>query len=453
VERSARSLQLSTVAFALLIDLGFTLLYNFNLWSARTPSVHASVYALFFGLGTAAGFLVARHLAPRRSHLPALLASATAGMGFALWVVLHLSYRLELGLLAHGAGSYGLTVFWYLFVRRFKQHRDRTPGALPIAGMQVSNVVSLLVLSHFLMTANPSGFWVAFAIGVPLLCAVEMKLPIGTAAPLPARRAAAFAALFLAPVLPALLYLTSDAGRVLETGGESELSVMTTNARYGWTDDYRFDPAPYLDWLRAHPADVVGLQEVNKGNFYAGFTDLFQLYRARVPGHAVYGDANFGFGNALFTRLRLRESRVVAYRDSDMIRRSFVWALLEYRGREIEVYVTHLSHLPHPNPVRQAQVAELVERLGASGRPWILMGDLNAHPDDPEITGLLQVAHPVFGERPELLSELTHPAAAPRERIDYVLFSAHFDLLDQEVLDHDGASDHRPIRSVLRLVR
>jgi endonuclease/exonuclease/phosphatase family metal-dependent hydrolase len=452
-ERADRSLQVSTIAFALLIDVGFALLYNFNLWSASTPWAHASVYAFSFGLGTAGGFLVARHLAPRRSSLPLLLASGAAAMGLGLYVVLHLSYRLDLGLLAHAAGCYGLTVFWVLFVRRFKHHLDRKPGALPIAGMQASNLISLMVLTHFLMTAIPSGFWLAFGIGVPLLAAVEVRMPIREGAPLSTRRATAWLALFLVPMLPALFYLTSPGRVVPQAIREPNLSVMTTNARYGWTDDYRFEPEPYLRWLQGRPADIIGMQEVNKGNFYASFADLFQYYRARLPGDAIYGDASFGFGNALFTSLELRESRIVAFREGDMIRRSFVWALVEHRGREIEVFVTHLSHLPHPNPVRQAQVAELIEWLQRSERPWILMGDLNARPDAPEIAALLEVAHPVFRERSELLAELTHPSIQPKERIDYVFFSPHFDLVEQEVLDHGGTTDHRPVRSVLKLVR
>jgi endonuclease/exonuclease/phosphatase family metal-dependent hydrolase len=40
-----------------------------------------------------------------------------------------------------------------------------------------------------------------------------------------------------------------------------------------------------------------------------------------------------------------------------------------------------------------------------------------------------------------------------REGIDYVFFSEHFDLVDQEVLDNRGTTDHRPVRSVLKLVR
>jgi len=447
VEKPVPSLQLSTVGFVLLLDVGLVLLCNINLWSAKTPAVHASVYICSFGLGAAAGFLDSWCRSTGRS----LLATAAAGMGFALFVVLQLSYGIRLGLFAHFCGCYGLTVFCALFVRRFKRDLDTRPGALPIAGLQVGSTLALLAFGAFLLTANPASFWAAFGIGMALLCAVEMRRPIEAAAGVPFRRALAWSSLFLVAMLPVVLYQAEDAEP--PTADVPELTVMTTNARYGWTDDYRFDPDPYVRWLQGHPAAIIGMQEVNKGSFYGGFTDVFEYYRTRLPGRAIYGDANFGFGNALFTGLEIVDSRVTAFASNAMIRRSFIWALVKYGGREIEVFVAHLAYLPHPNEIRQSQVRELVERLARTERPWILMGDMNALPDDPEIAAFAEVAHPVFRERLDLFAENTYPSARPRVRLDYVFFSNHFDLVDQTVLDNRGAADHRPIRSVLRLAR
>jgi endonuclease/exonuclease/phosphatase family metal-dependent hydrolase len=452
-ERADISLQLSTVAFVLLVDVCIAMIFNFALWSARTPSVHASVYSLSFGVGALAGFLAARQLAHRPRLLPLALGTGAAGLACGLLVVLRPSYTLALGLLAHAAGCYGLAVFWYLFARRFGDHAGRRPGVLPLAGLQVSNLASLAILAHFLTTAGPTGFWLAFGLGIPLICAVELARPLRVTASPRGRLAPAWLAALLLPAIGTLFYLLPSDQGAAPRAAERPLSVLTTNVRYGWTDDYRFEPDRHLRWLEEHPADVVGMQEVNRGNFYGAFTDLYQYYRARLPGVAVYGDASFGFGNALLTRLPIQEWRVVPYRQHDMIRRSFTWARLDCGGRDVEVFVTHVSHHPHPNPIRQAQVAELLRWIGASERPWILMGDMNAQPDEPEIQALLEVAHPVLRERPELLSAPTHPALEPTQRLDYVFFSEHFDLLEQQVLDVRGSSDHRPVYVVLRLVR
>jgi endonuclease/exonuclease/phosphatase family metal-dependent hydrolase len=136
-----------------------------------------------------------------------------------------------------------------------------------------------------------------------------------------------------------------------------------------------------------------------------------------------------------------------------MMQRSFVWTLLDYNDMEIEVYVTHVSHLPHPNKIRQAQVAELVDCIGRSNRPWILMGDLNAQPHEPEIVELLKLSNPVFTQKPELLEALSHDSLEPTMRIDYIFFSEHFELVEQKVLDNQGTSDHRPVLARLKLNR
>ena len=79
------------------------------------------------------------------------------------------------------------------------------------------------------------------------------------------------------------------------------------------------------------------------------------------------------------------------------------------------------------------------------------MGDFNAMPSGPEIAAVMAISSPVFARRPELLEELSHPAQDPVKRIDYIFFSDHFELLGQEVIDNGTTSDHRPIRTRLRL--
>jgi len=136
-----------------------------------------------------------------------------------------------------------------------------------------------------------------------------------------------------------------------------------------------------------------------------------------------------------------------------MIQRSFVWTLLDFNDMEIEVYVTHMSHLPHPNKIRQAQVAELIDWIGRSKRPWILMGDFNAQPHEPEIVELLKMSNPIFTQKPELLKELSHESLEPTMRIDYIFFSEHFELIEQKVIDNQGTADHRPVLARLKLNR
>ncbi|MHC4848815.1 MAG: endonuclease/exonuclease/phosphatase family protein [Planctomycetota bacterium] len=445
-ERPERTLQFATIGFALLLSIGVALIYNFNLWSAGTPWVRSAIYSGSFGVGTAAGFGAARSRLPRNP----LLGAGMLAVGFALYVVLRVPYGVRLGLAAHGAGCFAMALFAYFYLRRFRFSLDRRPGGLPLAGLQIGTLLSLTVLGSFLITGSPRGFWVAYLLGVLGMCVVEVVQPLGEWEPVLRRRALAALGLLVVPAAPALLLTVAEPTSGVEP---QQLTVMTTNARYGWTDDYRFEPDPYLGWLEKHPAAIVGMQEVNKGSFYGGFNDVFELYRARMPGRAIYGDANFGFGNALFTGLPVRESRVIAFSRNGMIGRSFIRALLEHRGRAIEVFVAHVSHGAGKNDIRMAQVEELIGYVKRSERPWIVMGDLNSHPNEREIKALKAGSHKVFRTDPDWMSEPTYPSVDPDERLDYIFFSKHFELVEQAILENGGATDHRAVRMTLALVR
>ena len=450
-KKAGPAVQCYAVGFGLLVGLCIVLLYNLSLWSSKTPAEPAAGYYGSFYVGTFAGLMLSRQLVARPVGIQFLLAIATVGMGFGVYVVLYVPYALKLGIIAHSLACFGITTFWYIHLRRCWFFAVRKPGILPVPGLIIGAIAFGVPLVYFLLKADPAGFWLALLLVAAIMAIIEFRYPIVGGEKLSALWICGVCLIMAAPLLPSLLSLkTSDNAR-LPKPDSLELTVMTTNIRYGWTDDYRFEPKKHLKWLQRRPADIVGYQEFNKGSLYGSFMDLYQYYRLAIPGNSVYGDASYGFGNGLSTRLNIKDSRVLPYRSSDMIQRSFVWTLLDFNDVEIEVYVTHVSHLPHPNKIRQAQVAELIDWIGRSRRPWILMGDFNAQPHEPEIVELLKVSNPVFTQKPELLKALSHESLEPTMRIDYIFFSEHFELVEQKVLDNQGTSDHRPVLARLRL--
>ncbi|RLC15007.1 MAG: hypothetical protein DRI24_12035 [Deltaproteobacteria bacterium] len=452
-KKAGPAVQCYAVGFGLLLGLCVVLLYNLSLWSSKTPAEPAAVYYGSFYVGTFAGLMLSRQLVARPVGFQFLLATATVGMGFGVYVVLYVPYGVQLGIIAHSLGCFGTTAFWYIHVRRYWFFAVRKPGVLPVLGLIIGAIAFGFPLAYFLLKADPSGFWLPLLLVAAIMAIIEFRYPIVGGKKLSALWICGVCLILAVPILPSLLSLKTFDNARLPRPDSLELTVMTTNIRYGWTDDYRFEPKKHLQWLQRRPADIVGYQEFNKGSLYGSFMDLYQYYCSAMPGNSVYGDASYGFGNGLFTRLNIKDSRVLPYRSSDMMQRSFVWTLLDFNDMEIEVYVTHVSHLPHPNKIRQAQVAELIDCIGRSKRPWILMGDLNAQPHEPEIVELLKVSNPVFTQKPELLKALSHDSLEPTMRIDYIFFSEHFELIEQKVLDNQGTSDHRPVLARLKLNR
>lgn len=258
----------------------------------------------------------------------------------------------------------------------------------------------------------------------------------------------------------ALLLTVALIGCVRPAVGSRMLRVMTFNIEYGTAG---------LDTIaatiRASGADVVGLQEVDvhwnaRSRFEDQATALAERTGMTVRFAPIYrlaplheGEPPREFGVALLTRFDVR-----AFRNDSITRLStqdaapvptrmpgMVDATLDVRGTPVRVLVTHLDYRADPS-VRRAQVAETLALLDAT--PTLLLGDLNASPEAPELAPLLARLHDAAPSG----SSLTYPAVAPTKRIDYVLTSSRFRVRSATAVDA-RASDHRPVVATLVLDR
>jgi endonuclease/exonuclease/phosphatase family metal-dependent hydrolase len=118
-------------------------------------------------------------------------------------------------------------------------------------------------------------------------------------------------------------------------------------------------------------------------------------------------------------------------------------ATVSRRGNQIRVYDTHLAAGRAPNE-RIAQARRVAQRVAADDAQLrIVAGDLNAA-GEPEV---IREFHPVGLSDPG--GDATHPSAAPRRRLDYVLVPEGARVVDRSV-PHGGGewtelSDHLPL--------
>jgi endonuclease/exonuclease/phosphatase family metal-dependent hydrolase len=207
--------------------------------------------------------------------------------------------------------------------------------------------------------------------------------------------------------------------------------------------------------VRASYADVVGLEEVARGWYTTGSVDpLAWLQRRLGLPYAVYaGASDSQFGNAILSRrpiLAHGAGHLPGDRTGARRRSGYLWADVDLgAGQRVRVIVTRLSSAGADrggSAIRSAQVAEL---LGAwAGHPaTVLVGDLNATPDSPEI-GLLRrvgLQDGWLAAGASAPDELTHPAKRPAERIDYLwptadLRATEFRATSSTASDHRGVS-------------
>lgn len=121
----------------------------------------------------------------------------------------------------------------------------------------------------------------------------------------------------------------------------------------------------------------------------------------RLPG--APGAAPREFGVALLTRLPL-----VSFHNDTITRVStqepnpvpapmpgLLDAEMDVQGTRVRVFVTHLDYR-RDSSVRARQVADMLQYIGSSPVPTLLLGDLNASPDALELQPLLRRLHDVW---------------------------------------------------------
>jgi endonuclease/exonuclease/phosphatase family metal-dependent hydrolase len=207
--------------------------------------------------------------------------------------------------------------------------------------------------------------------------------------------------------------------------------------------------AEVVDAVRSLDADLVGLQEVDRGTRRSGGVDQPQWIadalgmEVAFAHHRAYDGGRIGV--ALLSRYAIAKARRIAMPTGGL---AALDAEVKLAGDVVRVLVVHLHPTdPRDPPARRAQMdaARLVEArtvldLATRARgPVVVLGDFNARPSGPEYaaaSAVLADACPDGGA--------TWPASFPIVRIDYVWTSAALRSVGCPRLA-PTASDHLPV--------
>jgi endonuclease/exonuclease/phosphatase family metal-dependent hydrolase len=240
---------------------------------------------------------------------------------------------------------------------------------------------------------------------------------------------------------------------------DAPLRVMSFNIRHGAGIGRCLDLARTARVIRAARVDVAGLQELDR-HFGArsDFLDEAEWLAGRLGMQVVYG-ANVDldpaeptqerrqFGNALLSvHPILSWDNTFLPRLGDTEQRGLLRADVDVRGTPWRIFVTHLQNTDAAERLVQARA--IVEIIGTPASPTVLMGDLNATPDCPEIRVLTDHLTDTWREAHPRRHGATYPSPFPARRIDYILRSAHLETRSAGRLTSVGAriaSDHLPV--------
>lgn len=258
---------------------------------------------------------------------------------------------------------------------------------------------------------------------------------------------------------------SQDRAIAAATGDGYPVRVMTYNVHMGYDTAGRVSIDELAAVIRSQRPDIVGLNEVDRGWLTTGSVDVLPALADAVGLPYVFAPAaDEVWGNALLSRFPITDVRVDALpRGDTAMRRSALSAVVDVGGdRPLGVVVTHLHHVedePQPRLDQAARVATIAEELRASGFPVIVMGDVNAEPEAPELEPLerrfVNVTVPVgppSGHDEEDAATPTFPSTDPVEAIDHIYVSELL-IASHLTVPRSTASDHLSVAVTLDLQR
>jgi len=242
------------------------------------------------------------------------------------------------------------------------------------------------------------------------------------------------------------------------------LRVLTYNIRAGNGELQRTART-----IRRLAPDIAGLQEVDvnwaeRSNFEDQARLLGELLGMQVRFAPIYRlpGADSTKPTRQYGVAVLSKYPIVRWRNDTLTRLSTIArdpapapapglleATIDVNGVAVRVFNTHLDYRSDPR-MRKKQVEEMLAHMGDAPEPTLVLGDLNATPEAPELQPLLQRLRDTWQSKAE--PGFTYPADKPAKRIDYVLTSNHFRVRSAAVPVTE-ASDHRPVLVELLLYR
>lgn len=275
----------------------------------------------------------------------------------------------------------------------------------------------------------------------------------------------------LVAILPASAYaIASDRALLVP------LRVATYNIHAGAGMDNRFDIDRQADAIRQLDVDVIGLQEVDvhwsgRSLWRDLATELAEALDMRVFFGPIY-DLDPPAGSSLRREygIAILSRHPIVHAENHWITRlstqvpnptpepapGFPEVVVNVRGALVHVYATHLDFRADP-ATRRLQVADTLQIMSEDrhhqDRPQqVLLGDLNAPPNAPEIQPLWAYVADAWALANGAGGGLTYPASRPDRRIDYVAVSPGI-TVHQATVPVTLASDHLPVVADLTVTR
>jgi len=210
------------------------------------------------------------------------------------------------------------------------------------------------------------------------------------------------------------------------------------------------------DLIRSLDADLIALQEVDRGTRRSGFTDQAATIArlAGYPEHRFFKAVDWrpgDYGVALLSRWPMTQARVgmlPCMRGTEQ--RILASTLVEHPHGTLAVHVTHLTPMAARTNLRVLQARRVAHHLRDAPAPQLLFGDFNDVPGSQVHRVIRDTLVDVFEAVGAGPGGTYDHWLLPARRIDYIWASGDIQLHRAWVVATD-ASDHHALAAEVRL--
>ncbi|MFT7619454.1 MAG: endonuclease/exonuclease/phosphatase family metal-dependent hydrolase [Planctomycetota bacterium] len=232
------------------------------------------------------------------------------------------------------------------------------------------------------------------------------------------------------------------------------MRVVSYNIKHGAGNDGRLDLGRTAALIKNLHADIVGLQEVDRGCKRSNGVDQPFFLAEKTQMHAAFGsfmDYDGGqYGLAILSRHPIESSHEIRLPNGNEPRVALACRIKILDGTIVTAVNLHFDWV-QDDKFRFAQAEVLNEYLGSLKTPFVLLGDFNDSRGSKTLE--LLSANKLDAEKPAA-DYLTFSSVKPEKEIDFIFASprSEWELRWCKVLNGRVTSDHRPVIAVLDLL-
>lgn len=229
------------------------------------------------------------------------------------------------------------------------------------------------------------------------------------------------------------------------------MKISTFNIKNNYDDYDKTKSKKIYEYLKNKDIDILGLQEV----FYKCDSDLKKFFN---NDYRMIGKYRF-FLKFLFIKSNEKTPIITNYKILEKrtyhlphfpsrLKRVMTHIVIDYFGKEISIYNTHLE--ARILKVKKKQLQKVYDIIKNDNRPIILMGDFNLTTNNKDFNIFIKKLELIGMNRIRLHEKTLKPSKNNLE-IDHIFISKNFSLKSKEVIKDLEISDHYPVIAEISL--